>query len=136
MTDNPPHLLVIDAANAVGSRPDGWWRDRAGAARRLLTKLETLPPLLDHPTEIAVVLEGAAKAAVTNASDPAFPNLTIILAKASGDDAIVDHVTTTSAAAPNRQITVVTADRALRTRLTSLGAQTTGPTWLWTQLPS
>jgi hypothetical protein len=22
--------LVVDAANVVGSRPDGWWRDRAG----------------------------------------------------------------------------------------------------------
>ena len=28
-------LLIVDAANVVGSVPDGWWRDRAGAARRL-----------------------------------------------------------------------------------------------------
>ena len=28
-------VLVVDAANVVGSRPDGWWKDRAGAARRL-----------------------------------------------------------------------------------------------------
>ncbi|MEV1288966.1 hypothetical protein [Micromonospora sp. NPDC049679] len=28
-------LLVVDAANVVGSRPDGWWRDRAGATVRL-----------------------------------------------------------------------------------------------------
>ena len=32
-------LVVVDAANVVGSRPDGWWRDRAGAARRLIAKL-------------------------------------------------------------------------------------------------
>ncbi len=34
--------LVVDAANVVGSRPDGWWRDRAGAASRLLGRLEAL----------------------------------------------------------------------------------------------
>src|SRR6266540_35998 len=28
-------VLVVDAANVVGSRPDGWWRDRHGAAERL-----------------------------------------------------------------------------------------------------
>ncbi|MDQ4085025.1 MAG: hypothetical protein M3165_04330 [Actinomycetota bacterium] len=24
-----PALVVVDAANVVGSRPDRWWRDRA-----------------------------------------------------------------------------------------------------------
>jgi hypothetical protein len=28
-------VLVVDGANVVGSRPTGWWRDRAGAAERL-----------------------------------------------------------------------------------------------------
>jgi hypothetical protein len=36
-------VLVVDGANVVGSRPDGWWRDRAGAARRLRDQLEVLP---------------------------------------------------------------------------------------------
>ena len=27
---------LIDASNVIGSRPDGWWRDRDGAARRLI----------------------------------------------------------------------------------------------------
>ncbi|OSP44350.1 hypothetical protein B7767_05330 [Streptomyces sp. 13-12-16] len=27
-------LVIVDAANAVGSVPDGWWRDRRGAADR------------------------------------------------------------------------------------------------------
>ena len=34
-------VLVVDAANVVGSRPDGWWRDRPGAARRLHERLLT-----------------------------------------------------------------------------------------------
>jgi len=35
-------VLVVDVANVMGSRPDGWWRDRAGAAARLLTELAPL----------------------------------------------------------------------------------------------
>ena len=35
-------VIVVDAANVVGSVPDGWWRDRPGAASRLLTRLATL----------------------------------------------------------------------------------------------
>jgi len=31
--------VIVDGANVVGSRPDGWWRDRAGAARKLAGKL-------------------------------------------------------------------------------------------------
>ncbi len=29
----PTVSLLVDAANVVGSRPDGWWRDRPGAAQ-------------------------------------------------------------------------------------------------------
>ena len=36
-------LVVVDGANVVGSVPDGWWRDRAGAARRLRDALSTVP---------------------------------------------------------------------------------------------
>ena len=58
--------LVVDGANVVGSRPDGWWKDRAGAAapapRRLL--------VADLPyDEIVLVLEGAAKEGVRAGRD-------------------------------------------------------------------
>ncbi|MGH3197546.1 MAG: hypothetical protein ACRDOH_22685 [Streptosporangiaceae bacterium] len=44
--------IVVDVANVMGSRPDGWWRDRAGAAARLHAQVvrlaasgrATLPP--------------------------------------------------------------------------------------------
>src|SRR3954470_12386040 len=36
-------VLLVDVANVVGSRPDGWWRDRAGATGRLLDRLAGLP---------------------------------------------------------------------------------------------
>jgi hypothetical protein len=34
--------IIVDGANVVGSRPDGWWRDRAGAAVRLHDNLAKL----------------------------------------------------------------------------------------------
>ncbi len=116
-------LIVVDAANVVGSRPDGWWRDRAGAARRLVMRLSTLKQRLTQPAEVVVVLEGAAKAA---ASDE-FEGVRVVLADASGDDAIVDVVAASTEA---DRITVVTADRGLRDRIEALGAESVGPRWL------
>ena len=56
-------VLLVDVANAVGSRPDGWWRDRPGAATRLA---EQLVAALDagalDTDRVHLVLEGAARA--------------------------------------------------------------------------
>ncbi|WP_067723266.1 hypothetical protein [Nocardia yamanashiensis] len=119
--DTPEQLIVVDTANVVGSKPDGWWRDRAGAARRLLTDLTDLP----DAAHILVVLEGAAKSAAA-ANEPRFAPLRLVHADGSGDDAIVDVV-----AAASPPVTVVTADRGLRARVEALGATTVGPRWLW-----
>ncbi|MDM4718888.1 hypothetical protein QTQ03_04475 [Micromonospora sp. WMMA1363] len=118
-------LLIVDAANVVGSRPDGWWRDRAGAAGRLRDSLLPLatsgvPPELPPPVDVVLVVEGAARGI-----DPA-PGIRVVAAERSGDDAIVDLV----AAAPQRRRLVVTADRALRERVTRRGAEVYGPRWL------
>jgi 8-oxo-dGTP diphosphatase len=37
-----PLTVIVDGANVMGSRPDGWWKDRAGAAVRLREQLEPL----------------------------------------------------------------------------------------------
>ncbi|MFC7657917.1 hypothetical protein ACFQV8_17970 [Pseudonocardia benzenivorans] len=55
-------VLVVDGANVVGSRPDGWWRDRAGAAARLATRLgaASAAGLLDPlgaPSRVVLVVE-------------------------------------------------------------------------------
>ncbi|MEV0331571.1 NYN domain-containing protein [Nocardia sp. NPDC050717] len=122
-------VIVVDAANVVGSRADGWWKDRAGAARRLLAELADLTARLPESTALTVVLEGAAKHAV-DGTEPSTPRMTVVLAERSGDDAIVEVV----AAAPTDDITVVTADRELRSRVEAHGAATVGPTWLRDQL--
>jgi len=122
-------LLVVDAANVVGVRPDGWWHDRAGAVRRLLTALSR--GLADDEWDVVVVLEGAARAG----ADPgAFDRLQVVHASGSGDDAIVDIVADARASVDARPVTVVTADRGLRGRVRARGAQTMGPRALWARL--
>jgi hypothetical protein len=121
--DEPPErLLIVDAANVVGSVPDGWWRDRAGAARRLRDALVPVasaglsgwPP----PLEVVLVVEGAARDVA------GVPGVRVVAAPGSGDDTIVELV---RAAEPGRPRAVVTADRALRSRVIAEGATVLGP---------
>ncbi|WP_199440488.1 NTP pyrophosphohydrolase [Umezawaea beigongshangensis] len=117
-------LLVVDAANVVGSVPDGWWRDRAGAAARLR---DALVPLAERglpgagprpPLEIVLVVEGAARHVRSTGG------VEVVAAEGSGDDTIVQVV---RARGQDRHTTVVTADRALRRRVGELGANVLGP---------
>ena len=118
--------VLVDAANVVGSRPDGWWRDRAGATSRLLARLATLPgtalPGDDGAkvpvTAVVAVVEGAAR----DVAAP--PGVAVVRAAGSGDDAIVAEAVRLTA--PGSAVLVVTADRGLRARLPS-GVAVTGP---------
>ncbi|GAA2504228.1 hypothetical protein ACFOS0_34245 [Nocardia seriolae] len=131
--DDAERTIIVDAANVVGSRPDGWWRDRAGAARRLLDGLAALRTRLPETTSLIVVLEGAAKAA---ADGTEYEGVRIVLAAGSGDGTIVEVTATElETACPPREVTAVTADRGLRARVEPLGASTLGPSWLLSQLP-
>jgi hypothetical protein len=115
-------LIIIDAANVVGSVPDGWWKDRAAATERLRDKLATLPTqgvgTLQPPVDVVMVVEGKARNITPSAT------IRVVPAPASGDDTIVDLVRTSCT---DRPCVVVTADRGLRTRVTELGASVLGP---------
>jgi predicted RNA-binding protein with PIN domain len=127
-SDTPPALLLVDAANVVGSRPDGWWHDRAGAAARLVRRLSSD---LEHTGEVVVVLEGAARRGV----EPGMAGtVRVVHAEGSGDDDIVARVDDAVRRQPGLAVTVVTADRGLRARVEELGAQSIGPGWLWQRL--
>ncbi|MET0838000.1 MAG: NYN domain-containing protein [Marmoricola sp.] len=115
-------LLVVDGANVVGSRPDGWWRDRAGAAARLHGRLAVADTSYD---EIALVLEGQAKGGVPKGTDG---HLRTVHATRDGDQAIVDVVR--EARERGDEVVVVTADRGLQQRAEALGARTMSPSWL------
>jgi hypothetical protein len=121
-------VLIIDAANVVGSRPDGWWHDRAGAARRLQEQLSTAVMPYD---EVVLILEGAAKRGNPAGQDG---HLRTVHAPGSGDDAIVEAVTAQVKVGDGRGVTVVTSDRALRHRVEAAGAGSVGPSWLLDQL--
>jgi len=132
-----PLTVIVDVANVMGSRADGWWRDRAGAAIRLHGELTALAvrgvPAL--PAEMAapslecwfpflvLVLEGAARAALDHLPDDG--RVRVVAAAGSGDDLIADL----AAQLPGQRL-VVTADRELRGRCVSAGAAVTGPRWL------
>ncbi|MEV6014406.1 MULTISPECIES: NTP pyrophosphohydrolase [unclassified Streptomyces] len=116
-----PTLIVVDGANVVGSVPDGWWRDRRGAAERLRDRLADLAgtglPGHPGPLEIVLVVEGAARGV------DSVPGVRVDEAPGSGDDRMVELV----AGARGRPCLVVTADRELRRRVGELGAGVTGP---------
>ena len=96
----PAVSVIVDGANVVGSRPDGWWRDRAGAAVRLHDELAKLavrgaagvaaellatgggdepsgsPDAVRDasglvPVDVVLVLEGAARAAAPRIAERA-----------------------------------------------------------------
>ena len=119
----PIPLVIVDGANVVGSVPDGWWRDRAGAAVRLRDRLAAVLtdglPDLPAPVEVALVVEGRARDI-----PQAEGGVRIVRAAGSGDDAIADLVRREAA---TRRTLVVTADRGLRARVTALGAEVRGP---------
>jgi 8-oxo-dGTP pyrophosphatase MutT (NUDIX family) len=139
-----PLTVIVDAANVVGSRPDGWWRDREGAARRLIESCSGLPrdgvAGADLPQDLApagltrwlprviVVVEGTARGA---ASGRRVPGVDVVAARGSGDDEIV----AAAQRAADGPVLVVTADRGLRARVQEAGASTVGPRWLTDRVP-
>ncbi|MFG2113669.1 NTP pyrophosphohydrolase [Streptomyces sp. NPDC048718] len=114
-------LLVVDGANVVGSVPDGWWKDRRGAAERLRDRLAAHGGPADGPYpgpyEIVLVVEGRARGVAS------VPGVRVEEAPAGGDDLITDL----ARAAAGRPCVVVTADRELRRRVGEWGARCVGP---------
>ncbi len=115
-------MLLIDAANVVGSRPDGWWRDRAGAARAFLERVRAAVRAGRLARPVVVVLEGKAR----EGTEPSMDDGVVVLhAPASGDDLLVSVI-----ADAHDDVTLVSADRGLRQRAEALGAQVASPGWL------
>jgi hypothetical protein len=114
-------MLLIDAANVVGSRPNGWWRDRAGAARSLVQRVREAVAAGRLAEPVVVVLEGAARAGV---DEGVSGGVTVLHASGSGDELLVSVTSDAHDA-----VTLVTADRDLRRRAEDLGADVAGPGW-------
>jgi len=112
---------VVDGMNLIGSRPDGWWRDRPGARRRLVGRLALL---VGGDTRVTVVFDGrpapgeiedAGLRGVEARFAPGGPN--------AADRAIVALV---AGLGDLTHVTVVSSDAALVRDLRSLGAAVEG----------
>ncbi|HEU5222914.1 MAG TPA: NUDIX hydrolase [Candidatus Lumbricidophila sp.] len=135
--ERPHPAVVVDVANVVGSVPNGWWRDRVGAASRLLERLGALAAdgmpaaALERPwhtwfPDWVAVLEGQARAARTPAG------IEVVRAEASGDDAIVEAAQRLTA--QGREVAVITSDRGLIARVSAVGATRLPPRWVLDRL--
>jgi 8-oxo-dGTP diphosphatase len=135
-------VLLVDAANVVGARPDGWWRDRAGATLRLRRGLERFsrrgvaapalggisPVTRRRPShwwpEVVLVVEGAARGV------PPAATVEVVAAAGPGDDTLVGLADGRRRERPDDLVVAVTADRDLRRRLDRLGVPARGAGWL------
>jgi hypothetical protein len=121
-------MLLIDAANVIGSRPNGWWRDRPSAARQLTRRVRQAATEGKLPGRVVVVLEGQSKQGV----EPGLADgVEVVHAPGHGDDTLV-----ALAAASDEPVTLVSADRGLADRARRRGADVVSPTWLLDQLPA
>lgn len=115
MTGDTPlrRTLVVDAANVVGSVPDGWWRDRPGAAARLHAALATALREERLPFEqVVLVLEGQARRGVVEGQEC---GVTTVHSPGSGDDTIVARCR--ELLDSHDTVTLATADRGLIDRV-------------------
>jgi len=134
-----PTVLLVDAANVVGARPDGWWRDRVGAGVRLLDELAGLRSVTVRGpggatrviAGVVTVLEGAA----SSAAAPGWVDVRRTPRGTSGDDVLAQVAA--RLVAQRHEVVAVSADRGLRARWAAQSQSSppstvsvVGPRWL------
>ena len=129
MTQAAQSRVFVDGNNVMGSRPEAWWRDRAGAARRLVT--EIIPLALGHGGVWTIVFDGKEPPRM-----PPSPECIIVVhtghdRRDGADDRIVEFVHKRSDRAASL---VYTSDAKLCTRLKALGTQVVGSGTLLSQI--
>ena len=111
--------LIVDGNNVIGSRPDGWWRDRTGATRRLIAALQRLAAANDD--RIAVVLDGRPLA---DLPEGVHNGVLVAYATRGGRDAADDRIAAEVARDRDpASLVVITSDRALSDRVRDAGAR-------------
>ncbi len=116
--------FVIDAMNVIGSRPTGWWRDRDGAVRRLVERLQRYVAATGD--EVTVVIDGRPARGLPEGERA---GVRVLYARRSGRNAADDRIVEVVADDGRPEsLHVVTSDRELRERVRALGASTSGAT--------
>lgn len=118
-------MLVIDAANVIGSRPTGWWRDRPGAAGRFVGQVRAAVAAGEVDAPVTIVLEGQFR---RGADESDLDGVAVVHAAGEGDDTIA------AIAGAHDESVVVTADRELAGRVRSANGSVVGPRWLLDRL--
>ncbi|MBY6062372.1 NUDIX domain-containing protein [Microbacterium esteraromaticum] len=155
--------IVVDAANVIGSVPDGWWRDRAGAAERLHERLTAwavagvepgvlggagVPEALGESEkfgvlgepgvrwypDVTMVVEGVARKMSGAGAGVALEAGDVVVVRADGHGDDAIVGEARRLGAAGREVIVVTSDRELRTRVEALGARTQSAGWMRDQL--
>jgi predicted RNA-binding protein with PIN domain len=122
MSDRTSRRLIVDGNNVVGSTPDGWWRDRAGAARRLIASLQDLARV--DGDRICVVFDGRP---LSDVPEGVHRGVLVAYATRAGRDAADDRIVGEVAGDPDpASLVLVTSDRALAERVRALGATVQG----------
>jgi predicted RNA-binding protein with PIN domain len=112
---------IVDGNNVMGARPDGWWRDRAGAARSLAARIAAVADAGDEP--IVLVFDGRPRELGLHSGT----RLEVRFAERAGPDAADDVIAGLVAAAEEpAQLRVVTSDAALAARVRAAGAEVVG----------
>ena len=123
--------LVVDGMNVIGSRPDGWWRDRDGAVLRLFARLVRLAEAGDDDA-VTVVLDGRP---LDELPEGAHRGVNVAYARRAGRDAADDRIIELLRDLPDPSaVRLVTSDRALAGRARDLGATVGGARELLTRL--
>jgi predicted RNA-binding protein with PIN domain len=123
--------ILVDGMNVIGARPDGWWRDRDAAVRRLHQQLRALA---ERGDQVVLVLDGLP---LPDLPEGDAGGVTVRYASRRGRDAADDRlVELVAAQADAGGLEVVTADRELRQRVAPYGVTVSGPRTLLDRLPS
>lgn len=110
---------LVDASNVIGSKPDGWWRDREAATRRLL---DALRAFAGEEDDVVVVLD-AGPPEWAGRDGP----LEVAIAPRRGRDAADDEIARLLDADEDPgSIRVVTSDAVLAERARARGAEVIG----------
>jgi predicted RNA-binding protein with PIN domain len=119
--DHLPVHWIVDGNNVMGSRPDGWWRDRARAARGLAAQVAAFARDAGEP--VTLYFDGRPRDLGLPGDTPLRTRFADRPGRNAADHAIAEHV---EAAADPAAIRVVTSDRELAARVQAAGAQVEG----------
>jgi uncharacterized protein YaiI (UPF0178 family) len=109
----------VDGMNVIGTRPDGWWRDRDGAMLRLVRQLENWAAA--EGEDVVVVFERPARPPIRSSV------VEVTAAPKPKADAADDEIIRRLRAEPQPGLVrVVTSDRWLADRAIAAGAAVHG----------